>query len=812
MRWLTCVVFLFTILFAVSNSLAQQTSGSAVPNLIRFSGMLKHTDGQLLSSKIEGVTFAIYKQQDGGAPIWIETQNVTTDAAGNYSVLLGSTKAVGLPDDLFAENEQRWLGVQIQGQEEQPRVLLVSVPYAMKAKEAETLGGLPASAFVKAAPDATGRATTNAVTTVIASGAAGNAGGAAALGTPKPLSLTSGYIPFYNGTEFTDSLMFQSSVPYTIHDSGFFNLSSSAYSYQIGGSHVLRIGGAPTNHNLFLGVGAGQKDVGPPAVDNVFSGYNAGYSNTGGFSNVFSGVSAGYKNTKGSYNTFSGVSAGYSNTTGIFNTVSGFNAGYSNTQGSYNTFSGIHAGYYNTTGGQNTFFGAFAGESNTGSSNTFLGIYAGQSNTGSSNIYIGSDGPRVESNAIRIGTQGTGDGQQNAAFMAGIYGAATSVGSAVFVDSTGKLGTTGGTGGVVTSFNRRMGAVLPAKDDYSFPLISGTLGSLQLSGPYPGALTFKNDSNSFTGSFMGNGTGLTGVLPAGGSPNYIQNGTAPQAADFNISGNGSAKSINSATTYQIGGQPVLRVGEPFSFNLFLGLGAGANGFGNTFIGFGAGSKNSTGQLNTFVGSAAGSNNTTGIFDIYIGNPGPPAGTESNTIRIGAGQGTVYISGISDSFLLLGVPVELDVITGKLGISLLSPRFREQVRDMGNSTNALMKLRPVTFFYKPEYEKGDHIPQYGLLAEEVAEVYPELVAYDSDGKPYAVRYQYLTTMLLNEFQKQHAVVAAQREEIDSLRNELQLQRADFQQRLTSLEGLIGRASNAPPAESEQVQAHPSAGLR
>ena len=93
MRWLTCVVFLFTILFAVSNSLAQQTSGSAVPNLIRFSGMLKHTNGQLLPSKIEGVTFAIYKQQDGGAPIWIETQNVTTDAAGNYSVLLGSTKA-----------------------------------------------------------------------------------------------------------------------------------------------------------------------------------------------------------------------------------------------------------------------------------------------------------------------------------------------------------------------------------------------------------------------------------------------------------------------------------------------------------------------------------------------------------------------------------------------------------------------------------------------------------------------------------------------------------------------------------------------
>ncbi|HZL66112.1 MAG TPA: tail fiber domain-containing protein, partial [Candidatus Limnocylindrales bacterium] len=128
------------------------------------------------------------------------------------------------------------------------------------------------------------------------------------------------------------------------------------------------------------------------------------------------------------------------------------------------------------------------------------------------------------------------------------------------------------------------------------------------------------------------------------------------------------------------------------------------------------------------------------------------------------------------------------------------------------SSALMKLRPVTFLYKPGYDKGPRTLQYGLIAEEVAQVYPDLVAYEPDGKPYTVKYQYLTTMLLNELQKQHAVVAAQREEIDSLRNELQLQRADFQQRLTSLEGLIGRASNAPPAEPEQVQAHRSAGLR
>jgi hypothetical protein len=94
------------------------------------------------------VTFAIYQQQEGGAPLWLETQNVTTDAGGRYSILLGNTSASGLPNDLFSPREQRWLGVQVQGQTEQARVLLVSVPYAMKAAEADTLAGHSVSEFV----------------------------------------------------------------------------------------------------------------------------------------------------------------------------------------------------------------------------------------------------------------------------------------------------------------------------------------------------------------------------------------------------------------------------------------------------------------------------------------------------------------------------------------------------------------------------------------------------------------------------------------------------------------------------------------
>src|SRR5208337_194015 len=144
----------------------------------------------------------------------------------------------------------------------------------------------------------------------------------------------------------------------------------------------------------------------------------------------------------------------------------------------------------------------------------------------------------------------------------------------------------------------------------------------------------------------------------------------------------------------------------------------------------------------------------------------------------------------------GIAVYIDS-NGQLGTMTSSLRFKEQVRDMGDRTNALMKLRPVTFLYKPEYDKGERTLQYGLIAEEVAKVYPELVANDNDGQPYTVRYQYLTTMLLNEVQKQYhraeaeaKVIKTQQQEIEGLRQQLQLQTATLQERLARLERVVG----------------------
>jgi hypothetical protein len=119
-----------------------------VPRLIKFSGTLVDEQAQPLKSPA-GVTFALYAQQSGGATLWMETQNVETDAKGNYTILLGANSANGMPVELFNAGEARWLGVQAERQPEQPRVLLVSVPYALKAGDAQTLGGLPPSAFLQ---------------------------------------------------------------------------------------------------------------------------------------------------------------------------------------------------------------------------------------------------------------------------------------------------------------------------------------------------------------------------------------------------------------------------------------------------------------------------------------------------------------------------------------------------------------------------------------------------------------------------------------------------------------------------------------
>ncbi|HEV2350694.1 MAG TPA: hypothetical protein VG028_12700, partial [Terriglobia bacterium] len=121
---------------------------AVVPRLMKFSGALHDAAGKPLTGAVD-VTFSLYGTESGGSPLWFETQSVQADELGRYTALLGAMHSDGLPIELFTSGEVRWLGIQVGSEaEQQPRVLLVSVPYALKAGDAETLGGKPASAYM----------------------------------------------------------------------------------------------------------------------------------------------------------------------------------------------------------------------------------------------------------------------------------------------------------------------------------------------------------------------------------------------------------------------------------------------------------------------------------------------------------------------------------------------------------------------------------------------------------------------------------------------------------------------------------------
>jgi len=154
---------------------AQTPAG--LPRQIGFSGITNDV-GSAPVSGVTGITFAFYAEQTGGTPLWSETQNVQTGPDGHYTVLLGATKSEGLPTDLFTTEQAHWVGISIEGRSEQTRVLLVSAPYAFKAGDAGTLGGLPPSAFMLAGAlgSPTGPANASAASASHASPALGGGG------------------------------------------------------------------------------------------------------------------------------------------------------------------------------------------------------------------------------------------------------------------------------------------------------------------------------------------------------------------------------------------------------------------------------------------------------------------------------------------------------------------------------------------------------------------------------------------------------------------------------------------------------------
>jgi trimeric autotransporter adhesin len=796
MRSLTSVGLLLTLLFLGVLSSAQQTPTTSVPNLIRYGGVLRDAQGAALPGTTQGITFGIYKQQEGGAPVWLETQNVTPDATGRYSVLLGSTTATGLPSDLFSQQEQRWLGVQVQGQTEQPRVLLVSVPYAMKAAEADRLAGHSASEFV----------TTDTLQTAVRQQLqqqAPNGPSAPAINTTST-SVKTGMMPAVTNpaTNFVD------------------NTTNQVVQVQQNGTGVALIASAPTNTAI---VGASKASAiagiiaGVEAVTSVPTGYGLyarqmsatapGVAPTGVYAQSDSPNGAGMRAWEpyGSGATF-GLVGGAASTggtaiqateTAITGATFGLVAKVLSPAGTaaliLNNASGTITGpliQAKTNAGVQF---SLDGSGNVNAAGSFSGTQLISTvATGTSPLQVASTTLVPNLNASLLG------GSPASAFAsASGSNAYIQNGIAQQPSANFNISGEGSANSFSSSTNYQIGGTpvvgIPGTDNLYIGQNAGNSLSTGTDNTFSGFTSGANNSSGIINTFLGSRAGYSNTT---GSTNTISGYAAGYS---NTTGSGNAFFGASAGGHNITGDG----------NTFLGLSAGVSGTTgseNTFSGEGAGAFNTTGSLNTYVGANAGNNNVTGNNNIYIGNLGCGSYpcSEDDTIRIGGSnvffgygpQTAVYISGIYGSTSTGGIGVYVNS-NGQLGTVLSSSRFKERIRDMDESSSGLMKLRPVTFLYKPEYDKGQRTLQYGLIAEEVAEVYPDLVAYEPDGKPYTVKYQYLTTMLLNEMQKQYhradlqaELIKAQQQEIDSLKVQLRLQNAAFQERLSRLESIVG----------------------
>jgi hypothetical protein len=781
-------LWLFTVaLLCISSTLAQQPlsnmSGVEVPHLVQFGGIVRDSAGRTLSGNV-GITFALYKDQEGGTTLWVETQNVALDKSGKYAVELGATSASGLPTDLFNSGVARWLGVRVNGGEEQPRVLLLSVPYALKAGDAETIGGLPPTAFVLAAPATSGMTVTESApvspgtaTATVQPPATGNTPVTTAGGT-------SGKIPVWDSTsDITSSVMSQStinSVPQisvngnlALPNNGAatktsgkksrpLTLTSSAYNSTTAAAvnQIFQWQSEPAGNNtatpsgtLNLLFGSGSTTPGETGLKisskGIFS-FASGQTFPGTGPGTITGVTAGTDLTGGgtggnvtmnldttkvpqlaAANTFTGnqtvngnlsatgfvTGSGYQIGSNLFasgsytngNAFLGF-AGNATTTGDHNTASGLWALFSNTTGLQNTASGYAALYSNTtGNYNTASGVGALNYNI-SGNYNTASGNETLYHNTT--GSYNTASGFD--ALFANTEGLENTASGfkALYSNITGKFNTASG-------FDA---------------LFSNTTGNWNTASGVE--VLYRN---------------TTGVAnTASGADALFANTTG----EYNTAC--GFKALYSNTT----GINNTACGD---HALYMNT----DGFENVAYGEFA-LYSSTGSLNTAIGYGAGRLLTSGSNNTYISNIGVES--ESNTIRIGEPSEITafYVAGVKNATVTSGQPVYIGS-DGRLGTVPSSRRYKDNIEDIGNASNGLLALRPVTFRYKQAAPDGSKPLQYGLIAEEVAAVFPDAVLYNDSGQPDSVEYHKINAMLLNEVQRQHREIEDLKESLSQLQS-------------------------------------------
>jgi len=245
---------------------------------------------------------------------------------------------------------------------------------------------------------------------------------------------------------------------------------------------------------------------------------------------------------------------------------------------------------------------------------------------------------------------------------------------------------------------------------------------------------------------------------------------------------------------------------------FNALGSNTDGVFNNVLGFGAMADNVHGSGNVAVGDSAGAG-VEGDFNIYIGAfagpaPSPAPVAESETIRIGDVFNTAcFIGGISGQTASGGVAVFIDG-NGKLGTVTSSARFKDEIKPMDKASESVLALKPVTFRYKKAID-ASRIPQFGLVAEDVAKVNPDLVVNGRDGKPYTVRYEAVNAMLLNECLKAHRKVEEQESTIEQLKAEVTTQEEAFGSKIAQQQKQIETLAAGLQKMSASVELNKSA---
>ena len=441
--------------------------------------------------------------------------------------------------------------------------------------------------------------------------------------------------------------------------------------------------------------------------------------------------------------------------TGYGNTAAGVGVLFSLTTGNANTAFGTTALQSDISGNNNTAVGWGVLFSNVlGSDNTALGAHALVSSPGSQNTAVGSGAMWQETP-----TQALGNGNVAVGFLAGyeVGGVSqdTAIGNQALTRDTAGYNTAVGTYAMNSNtsgqFNTAVGAdalLQNATGGYNTAVGSGALST---------------NTASFNSGF---GTNALIVNSTGGANTALGN----SSLEANTTGsNNTASGSNALYANQIGNNNTADGDNALEYT---------TGSNSTAVGANALAAATTGSGNIGLGYQAGMNLTTGSSNIEIGNEG--ASVDSKVIRIGTEgiQKKAFVAGIYGNTAVSGLAVVIGS-NGELGTVSSSERFKTAIASMGANTEKLGQLRPVTFRYKAD-QQGTL--RYGLIAEEVAKVYPELVVRDNRGRIDGVRYDELAPMLLNEMQKEQATIAAQNRKIASLEQHL----ADIQAALSKLQ--------------------------